>query len=483
MNMQSTPHPALPPQSRGEGENGAPPTRGEIDEPFWEARTLPSPRLCGGRAGWGVLWVVRCALGLSMIATAVGCGKKGVPAPQGGSDVPPSKVNLKRGVELTRVEQRQIISHVESVGSIEAEYITQIPAGVAGIVDSVTFREGDLVDPADNKPLVEIDKANYAALVEIAQEVVKENKASAKIAEDELKRLARLRSDSSKAVTEQEYAKGVETLASAQARYVASEAALRIAKLNNERSRVLPPIKGQINQRLVSPRSRVKEETIIATIADMSKLRMSGFIPESSAALVRKRIALRPQLAAARSLAVGLSGTNDWNAFAGRMLVETGEVPAGFDPEFVVHALPHRLYRGSVFFMSTIGDPSTRMFEIKAEIDPRSIGLRDLYPGYSAKIRIPVQTNDDAMVIPEEAVRATERGFIVFEPALRTNRDGQSEWVARPRRVDIGVRSPGWVEIRSGLSPKQWIVRRGAEALEDGTPLRFSPEQEKALGK
>ncbi len=401
----------------------------------------------------------RCAfllLGL-VVALAFGCGKNGIPAPQGGSDVPPSKVNLKRGVELARVEQRQIISHVESVGSIEAEFITQVPAGVAGIIDKVDFREGDLVDPADNKPLVEIDQVNFKALVEIAQEVVKENKANAKIAEDELRRLAKLRADGSKAVTEQEYAKGVETLASAQARYVASESALKIARLNHERSRVLPPIKGQINQRLIAPKARVKEETIIATIADLSRLRLTGFIPESSAALVRKRIAQRPQIAAARSLAIGLAGTNDWNAFGGRLLVETGEVPAGFDPEFVVHALPDRLYRAGVFYMSTTGDPSTRMFEIKGEIDPRCIGLRDLYPGYSAKIRVPVQTNDDAMIVPAEAVRATERGFIVFEPVLRTNRGGQSEWVARPRRVEIGVRAPGWVEIRSGLVPKQWI--------------------------
>lgn len=438
----------------------------------------PCVKQCA-RRNFAARWTALFAL-LSLVS--MGCGKKSVPAPQGGSDVPPSKVNLKRGVELARVEQRQIISHVESVGSIEAENLTQIPAGVAGIVDRVLFREGDLVDPADNKPLIEIDQQNYTALLEIAQEVVKENKASAKISEDELKRLAKLRSDGSKAVTEQEYAKAIETLVSAQARYLAAESALKIAKLNHERSRVMPPIKGQINQRLVTPGSRVKEETIIATIADMSRLRLSGFIPESSAALVRTRIALRPQIAAARTLAVGLSGTNDWSAFAGRMIVDTAEVPAGFDPEFAVHALPNRLYRGGIFFMSTTGDTSTRMFEIKAEIDPRSIGIRDLYPGYSAKIRIPVQTTDDAMIVPEEAVRATERGFIVFEPTLRTNRDGQSEWVARPRRVEVGVRSPGWVEVRSGLSPKQWIVRRGAEALEDGTPLRFSPEQEKALG-
>jgi len=428
---------------------------------------------------------VRRSLGLSLLGTlmlvAVGCGKKGIPAPLGGSDVPPSKVNLKRSVDLVRVEQRPIISFVESVGTIEAEYVTQIPAGVAGIVDEVYFREGDIVDPIDGRPLVRIDHAYYTALVDIADETVKESKSMLKIAEDELKRIARLRADSSNAVTQQEYAKSVETVASLQSRVVSAEASLKIARINFDRSDVHPPMKGQINQRLVTPKSRVKEDTIIGVIADLSKLRLTGYIPESSAMLVRKRMMSRAQLAAARSLAVGLSGTTPWTNFVNRLAEETGEIPAGYDPEFTVHALPQRLFRGGIFYMSTTGDPSTRMFEFKAEIDPRSLGLADLYPGFSARIRVPVETNQDALVVPEEAVRATERGFIVFEPVLNVNRDGNSEWIARPRQVEIGVRSPGFVEIRAGLSPKQWIVRRGAEALEDGTPLRFSSEQQKQL--
>lgn len=416
-----------------------------------------------------------------LCVVSVACGKKGIPAPQGGSDVPPSKVNLKRSVDLIRVEQKSIVSFVESVGSIEAEFVTPIPAGVAGIVDQVHFREGDLVDPNNPQPLVVIDHEYYTALVDIADELVRENKSNVKIAEDELKRLARLRQDNSQAVTQQEYAKAVETVVSLTARMLSSEAAAKIARINLDRSSVHPPSRGQINQRLVTPKQRVKEDTVIAIIADLSRLRLTGYIPESAAALVRKRLASRSHVAAARSLAVGLSGTLPWSNLANQMIVATGEVPAGYDPEFTVYALPQKLFRGGIFYMSTTGDPATRMFEFKAEIDPRTLGLHDLYPGYSAKIRIPVQTNSDALVVPEEAVRATERGFIVFEPSLSTNRDGNSEWVARARRVEIGVRSPGSVEIRSGLSPNQWIVRRGAEALEDGTPLRFPPEQQKLL--
>src|SRR5437899_1636427 len=76
----------------------------------------------------------------------LGCGRHSKAAPQGGSDIPPSKVNLKRNVELARVEQRGLVSYVETVGRLEAEGETGLAAGVTGIVDEVLFREGQEVD-------------------------------------------------------------------------------------------------------------------------------------------------------------------------------------------------------------------------------------------------------------------------------------------------------------------------------------------------
>src|SRR5882672_171402 len=78
---------------------------------------------------------------LPLIAT--GCSRHGKAAPVGGSDVPPSKVNLKRNVEMGRAEQRAIVYYVDTVGYVEAEGQTDIAAGVKGIVDEVLFREGD----------------------------------------------------------------------------------------------------------------------------------------------------------------------------------------------------------------------------------------------------------------------------------------------------------------------------------------------------
>jgi hypothetical protein len=96
---------------------------------------------------------------------------------------------------------------------------------------------------------------------------------------------------------------------------------------------------------------------------------------------------------------------------------------------------------------------------------------------------VPIQSTLNACVVPEESVRATERGFVVFEPEMRLTPDRQTEWVARVRPLDVGYRTPGYVEVRQGVYPGRWVVRRGADALEDGTPIRFPDEQLREMVK
>src|SRR5262249_12384819 len=106
---------------------------------------------------------------LVFLLGALGCTKSAKPAPAGGSDVPPAKVHLSRGVELCQAERRTLISRVDTVGLIEAEGQTDVAAGVSGLVDEVNFREGDVVDPKDDKPLVLIDQKRYVALLRAAE--------------------------------------------------------------------------------------------------------------------------------------------------------------------------------------------------------------------------------------------------------------------------------------------------------------------------
>ena len=57
----------------------------------------------------------------------------------------------------------------------------------------------------------------------------------------------------------------------------------------------------------------------------------------------------------------------------------------------------------------------------------------------------------------------------------------QAEYVAEAVTLELGQRKPGWVEVLHGLSAGDWVVRRGAEALEDGTPINVTAEQMKGM--
>src|SRR5262249_21446177 len=146
-------------------------------------------------------------------------------------------------------------------------------------------------------------------------------------------------------------------------------------------------------------------------------------------------------------------------------LLLAGAGPGRYDAEFATPAFPQRTFRARLFYLSTVANPETHMFECKAEVPTRTEGVT-LQPWHTARIRYRLRTNRDAGVVPEESVRPNERGFVAFVPVQKRNRTGSTEWVAEARVLELGYRAPGWVEVRKGLRPGETLVRRGAEALE-----------------
>jgi multidrug efflux system membrane fusion protein len=379
---------------------------------------------------------------------------------------------LRRNVELARAEQRPMVYSVETVGVLEAETVTDIAAGVKGVVDEVNFREGDLVDPARGEPLIRIDQKSYQAALKLAEAHAQRAAGHLSLVRDRFNRAQQ----AGQGLSEQERREAYLNLSVAEAEVAAARTSQDLARHNVDRSQVRPPYKGWINRRMVSPGAYVEDKTVIATMADLSRIRLVAHVPESSIGLVRKLMDEAPARVKANTVALPLgawlAGAGPWAGLLAHEAVRRGEVPSGFDPEFTVLPYPQVTFRARIFYLSTVADPSTHMFECKAEVETRHLGV-ELKPGFTCRIRVPVESTLTACVVPEEAVRATERGFVAFEPEARRGPDGKYEWVARVRPLDIGYRAPGFVEVRQGIAPGQWVVRRGADALDDGTPIQF----------
>jgi multidrug efflux system membrane fusion protein len=406
----------------------------------------------------------------ALLVIPAGCSRVGKGAPTGGGEVPPSKVNLRRNVVLTKAVQQPLVYTVETVGLIEAEGQTELAAGVAGNVDEVNFREGDIVDPSDLEPLVRISVPLYKAAAEAAQFEVRRAESRAEEARKNLA-LAKKNWDS---LSETEKLQRESADAVARAELSSAKAALDRALYNQKRSQLMAPYRGRINKRMVTKGSYVEDKTVIATMADLSRLRLTTFIPESATATVRELMDRRDRAMAAAQV---LAGSDGWPGMAWWYL-KACDLPADFDPEFTALPLPKKTFRAKMFYLSTVGDPSTHQFECKAEI-MQAPDTAVLLPGFTSRVRVPLETRADAVLVPEEALRSTERGWLVFIPEKRLGKDGQTEWLARAVTVDPGYHAKGMVEIRKGLSGHEFIVHRGADALEEmgGTPIHVPDEQ------
>jgi RND family efflux transporter MFP subunit len=239
---------------------------------------------------------------------------------------------------------------------------------------------------------------------------------------------------------------------------------------------VRAPYAGQVNQRKVTLGTYVEDKTTIATIADLRRIRLVGWVPEKAAPTARELLRREELRRACRLTGAALTATVPLAPLTVLVAGERLTSPDDFNLEFTLNAYPKQTFRARIFYMSTVASPDTHMFECKAEVDARGLDA-ELRPGLSARIRCPLRGNPNACVVPEESVRATERGFIAFVPVRRKTKDGKDEWIAQARELKLGYRSAGSVEVQQGIAPGEWIVRKGAEALEEGTPIRFPEAQ------
>jgi membrane fusion protein, multidrug efflux system len=137
---------------------------------------------------------------------------------------------------------------------------------------------------------------------------------------------------------------------------------------------------------------------------------------------------------------------------------------AGMNVSFKVTGIDHD-FTAKISLVADAADPATRMVSIVAEVsDEKKDTLR---PGAFADVTVPVGATENASVIPQTAIRPSEKGFLAFVV---------ENGVAHERVLTLGMRtSDGRVEVRKGLSPGEMLVVRGAEPLRDGTTVRTGP--------
>ena len=334
---------------------------------------------------------------------------------------PGSRKNMEFPVEVRPVESRNVEYSITAVGSLDAFERVAVTARVAGAVERVNFREGQLVRAG--QPLVEIEPQRYRLAVDAAQATLNKTLASKSEAEAGYARRQEANAKNPGLIRGEEIETWRPKVQTAAAEVTQAQAALAQAKLNLRDAFVSAPVSGVIQTRTVETGQYVPVGTVLSTLSRRDPLLLRFQVPEGDA------MPLRPGVIARFNVAEDATQ-----------------------------------HQARITHVAAAASQSSRMVDVTANV--LNSNRPELRPGAFARVTIPIGSSRSAPVIPQTAIRPSERGFLAYTVDNGT---------AKQRILTLGMRTAdGQVEVKNGLQAGEMLVIRGAEALRDGAKVKIT---------
>lgn len=353
---------------------------------------------------------------LLLPALAIGCTKPAPPAP------PPASVVVQA------IERRDVPVVLEATGTVEPIQSAAVAAQVDGIIQQVTFSEGDEVETGQT--LFQIDPKPYRSALTTAQAELERDRAEAVKADLDLRRVEALAAQSYATTQELEQARA--TAAGLQATLQADSGAVGRARINLERATVRAPISGRTGALLVKAGNLVRAASGDALVQ----------INQISPILVRFAVPAT-QLPAIHKAGIGLA---------------VRAIPVGDTTE---------ISAGELVFIDNAVDSMSGTILLKARFaNKRHL----LWPGSLVRVAVTVTTEKNALVVPVSAVLTGQQGASVFVL-------GDSNRV-HLKRVTVGYTTDSLIVLTSGVTAGEKVVTAGQVRLTDGAkaqPVAAAP--------
>jgi len=363
----------------------------------------------------------RWPLQLSLVLVGLAACKKESPQPAPGTP----------DVVVQAVEVRDTPIETEATGQVRGGEDVEVRARVAGYLQSIDYREGTVVQKGDL--LFVIDPKPFEAAVQKATAEVAQAKAVHDRAIVQVNRLRPLVAQN--AVAKQDLDNALAGEASSLASLAAAQAELTSAQLDLGYTRVRSPITGMAGIRQVDVGTYVgsPEPTVLVVVSSLDPIRFDFSISETdylTFARTAKSLGVS-MLEAAPSLELELTdGTV--HPYKGRLTV---------------------VGRGVSTATGTL--PLQAMF-------PNPRGL--LRPGQFGRLKLPIATIKNSIVIPQRAVEELQGTYNVYVVG--------ADSVAQIRQIEVGNRiGSDWV-IPDGLTAKDRIVVEGLQKIPTGGKVR-----------
>ena len=354
-------------------------------------------------------------------------------------------------VSVAKVSQESVPTELKVVGTVQASAIVQVKSQVAGELAATHFVEGqnvgkgDLLFEIDPRPFddamqqaqaaVERDKAQIVQ----AEATLERDKATARFAQSDAQRQAELNKggltshsvyDQARSSADAAEASARATEASidtAKAALEADQAAVAIARLNLAYCQIRAPISGRTGNLLVHPGNLVKvNDVALVVIHQVSPIFVDFAVPEQHLAAIR-RLAGEGQ-----KLAVRVQAQDD----------------------------PGRAASGYLSVIDNTVDATTGTIHLKATFENAD---RMLWPGQFVTATLTLDTIQNAVVAPAEAVQSGQQGYFVY--AVKPDNHVEI------RPVTTGRAFGAKIVITSGLKPGETVVTDGQLRIFPGAQI------------
>jgi membrane fusion protein, copper/silver efflux system len=136
-------------------------------------------------------------------------------------------------------------------------------------------------------------------------------------------------------------------------------------------------------------------------------------------------------------------------------------VEEGDEVTMELNGIPGRIFTGQLTYVYPYAEARTRTIKVRLEFDNPDLLLK---PEMYANVTIHARSQQDAVVIPSEAVVRSgmrEQVFVVRGP-------GKFE----PREVKLGVSSEGLVQVLEGVEPDEVVVTSSQFLIDSESKLR-----------
>lgn len=350
---------------------------------------------------------------LSILVLTLSCGEE-----QQQQAPPPPKVTVSNPLV------REVTNWDEYVGRLEATDSVEVRARVSGYLESIHFREGDIVEKGDL--LFVIDPRPFEAVLNRAKGELELAEARLKLSRSNLSRAQKLLE--SRAISQEEYDTRASELEQAEATVQSAKAALEEARLNLEFTQVKAPITGRISSEFVTEGNLINGGTggtLLTTIVSLDPIYCYFEIDEQSLLNYMQVFgeSLRP-------------GSDD----------EPKPVYIGLSDE---KGYPHE---GYLNFIDNRVDQSTGTMTARAVFPNEQ---HTLLPGMFARVLIQASKTYEAIQIPEEAIGTDQSQKFVYTV--------DDENIVRYRKIEIGPVIDGLRVVREGLNPEDRVIINGLQ--------------------